>query len=77
MVELCDSTGEPEVHPAPVSGGNLGRRDFPGSVSLRDEQESGKDRARAVQTEGAPYARERPENITQSGWNWAGGRGGS
>lgn len=77
MVEVCDPTGEPEVHPTPASGGNLGRRDFPGSVSLRDEQESGRARATAVQTEGAPYTRERPENMTRSGRNWAGGRGGS
>ena len=32
----------------------LGRRDFPGRLSLRDEQESGKDGVGAVQREGTP-----------------------
>ena len=42
---VCDCLGELK----------LGRRDFPGILSLRDEQESGKDGVGAVQTEGAPY----------------------
>lgn len=43
---------------------NLGRRDFPGRVSVRDEQESGKDGVGAGQTKGVPCVG-RAESMTQ------------
>lgn len=52
---VCNSMGECEVHPTLTSGRILVRRDFLGSMSLKDEQESGPGgvQGRLFQTKGA------------------------